>query len=104
MSKKLKITLFVIDIFVTLGVFWGVLNWEHISNFPKILPSFHSKEYCSCYFVVEQSKEFCEDYARQWIPISWYSIDDKAKTITTKGMGQIVTTKYEGGRFGCKLQ
>lgn len=104
MGKKLKITLIIIDAIVTLGVIWGILNWDHIKNFPKILPSFHSKEYCSCYFVVKQSKEYCEDYARQWIPISGYSIDEATKTITTRGMGQVVSSKYESEKFGCRLQ
>ncbi|NUM42596.1 MAG: hypothetical protein HUU45_13300, partial [Leptospiraceae bacterium] len=82
MSKRLKITLITVDIFITIGVVWGIFNWTHIKNFPKILPSFHSKEYCSCYFVVKQSKEYCENYARQWIPISSYSLDENTKTIT----------------------
>lgn len=80
---------------------WVFTNWVHIKSFPGIISAFYAKEFCSCYFVNEQSEEFCHNYARQWVPISSFNLNKEEKTVTVSGLGRTTTVKYMGELYGC---
>lgn len=104
MSKKLKYTLFAIDLIITVGVVFAVLNWTHLKNFPSIISSYYAKEFCSCYFVVGQPEEFCHNYVRQYIPISKFSLDKEKKSVTVSGLGMTNSAVFTSQRYGCEFQ
>ena len=71
--------------------------------FLKVISSSFSKEFCSCYFVVNQSQDYCSSYAEQIIPVNSFKIDLKEKTIESKGLGFSTTAKFFGGNRGCEI-
>ncbi|MCS6984281.1 MAG: hypothetical protein NZM25_04010 [Leptospiraceae bacterium] len=77
------------------------LNWVHIKSFPGIISAFYAKEFCSCFFVEGLSEEACHNYARQWVPISSFTLNKDEKTVTVGGLGRTTTVKYTGERYGC---
>ncbi|TGL44704.1 hypothetical protein [Leptospira perdikensis] len=100
MKRKISVILSLLFLFI---LFWAQWNWKHLSSFPSIISSFYSKEYCSCYFVMELSEEQCHDFARQWVPISEFKLDKENKSVTVKGLGRTNTTKYLSKEYGCTL-
>ncbi|TGN06842.1 hypothetical protein [Leptospira ilyithenensis] len=99
---KKKIAIGVASFFLIL-VFWVQWNWKHLSAFPAIISSFYSKEFCSCYYVMKQSEEQCHNFARQWVPISLFNLDQTNKEVTVSGLGRTNKAKYLGERLGCRL-
>lgn len=71
--------------------------------FLKVVSSSFAKEFCSCYFVVEQDVNYCENNAKQIVPISKYKIDKEKKTIMGFGLGQNTLVEYRGKRLGCRI-
>ena len=100
MKRKISVILALLFLFL---LFWAQWNWKHLSSFPSIISSFYSKEYCSCYFVVELSEEQCHDFARQWVPISEFKLDEENKSVTVKGLGRSNTAKFQSKEYGCTL-
>lgn len=88
-------------LFLLVAALWVALNWTHIRSFPRIISAFYAKEFCSCYFVVGRDEEFCHNYARQWVPISSFALDQQAKTVTVSGLGHSTTVIYTSEQFGC---
>ncbi|MCF8058465.1 MAG: hypothetical protein K9K67_04160 [Bacteriovoracaceae bacterium] len=71
--------------------------------FLKVVSSSFAKEFCSCHFVVGQSKDYCEKYAKQIIPVSKYQIDGEKKVITANGLGHSTSVLYRNTRLGCRI-
>ncbi|MCE9599244.1 MAG: hypothetical protein K8S54_14875 [Spirochaetia bacterium] len=96
------------SILLALGVyalFWISSNRQDLKNFPGIISSFYSKEMCSCVFVAGQTEEFCNNYARQWVPIQGTAmVDREKKTITVKGLFKTSVAAYGNERSGCVLK
>lgn len=80
------------------------INYRHTAAFPRIISSFYSKEFCSCYFVTEGTPEQCHNFARQWVPIQNFVLDKEKRTVTVKGLFVTTTARYTGDRFGCVLE
>lgn len=99
-----RIIIYIVGIIVGISLLWIVANWSHIKAFPSIISAFYSKEFCSCYFVMERSEEICHNYARQYVPISDFSLDQENRTVTVKGLGRITTVQYQGERTGCVFE
>ena len=73
-------------------------------DFPKIIPSTFAKDYCSCRFVVGQSKDYCMMYAKQIVsPTSW-SEDANKKEIVAKFLTKKTRVKFLNQKFGCQIQ
>lgn len=72
-------------------------------SFFKVLSSSYAKEYCSCYYVVGQSKEYCQAYSRQILPVSSYDINESDKKISAKGLGFASEAKFIDDRKGCEI-
>lgn len=80
------------------------VNYKHTAAFPRIISSFYSKEFCSCYFVTEGTEEQCHNFARQWVPIQSFALDKEKRTVTVKGLFVTTTARYTGDRYGCILE
>ena len=93
----------VVGVIMVLMVAYLVANWKHTAAFPKIISAFYSKEFCSCYFVTEGTPDECHNFARQWVPIQSFSVDQDKRTVTVKGLFVTTTARYSGDRYGCVL-
>ncbi|MBR32995.1 MAG: hypothetical protein CMN77_16975 [Spirochaetaceae bacterium] len=104
MKKFIKILIIALAISLIAGSAWAVANWKHLSSFPHIISSFYSKEFCSCYFVVGRSEAFCHNYARQYVPISEFVLNEEEKSVTVTGLGISTTSVFESIAYGCRIQ
>lgn len=103
---NIKTILRAIALFLTaLLVGWVTWKRSEIRNFPGIISAFYSKEMCSCMFVVGQTEEFCNNYARQWVPIQGAPVVDREKkTVRVQGLFVTSEAEYSGERTGCVLR
>lgn len=73
-------------------------------DFPKVIPSTFAKDYCSCRFVVEQSKDYCLMYSKQIVsPSSWNEDIDKKEIVATF-LTKKTRVKFLNKKFGCQIQ
>ena len=72
--------------------------------FFRVVSSSYAKEFCSCYFVVQQTENYCKAYAKQIVPVSKYSIDSTNQTVLASGLGYETKVAYLGKKEGCKIQ
>lgn len=82
-------------------VAWGVINRSHILAMAQGVSSYYSKEFCSCYFVVGNSEQYCHGYLDVGYPISSFSIDQNNKTIDVSAFGFENKAHYFGKKYGC---
>lgn len=104
MKKFIQILIIATAILIVAGTAFAIANWKHISSFPHIISSFYSKEFCSCYFVVGRSEAFCHNYARQYVPISEFSLDESSQSVTVTGLGITTTSAFVSEKYGCVIQ
>lgn len=78
-------------------------NWTHLAAFPGVLPAFYAKEFCSCRYVMRQSLDYCHRYARQYLPISGFELDEAARRVTVRATGVTRSASWRGQREGCRL-
>ncbi|MDC1175092.1 hypothetical protein OAT67_06840 [Bacteriovoracaceae bacterium] len=72
-------------------------------DFPKVIPTTFAKDYCSCRYVVGQSKEYCLMYSKQIIsPTSW-SENPTEKVVVANFITKEAIVKYESKRYGCRI-
>lgn len=93
----------VFGLVILLLVTYLAINFRHSAAFPRIISAFYSKEFCSCYFVTEGKTEQCHNFARQWIPIQSFSVDQEKRSVTVRGLFVTSTARYTGDRYGCVL-
>lgn len=103
MKRILKRILQAVGLIVLVTVLYLTANFRHTAAFPKIISAFYSKEFCSCYFVTEGKTEQCHNFARQWIPIQGFTLDQEKRSVTVKGLFVTSTARYTGDRYGCVL-
>ena len=66
--------------------------------------AYYAKEYCACYFVVGQSREFCSGYVIQAPVLTSVTLDEDEKTVEVSAFSKAkVKARYEGKPFGCTL-
>ncbi|MBU43208.1 MAG: hypothetical protein CMN76_08325 [Spirochaetaceae bacterium] len=104
MKRFLRISLVILIVLLISAGAWSLANWHHLRSFPHIISSFYSKEFCSCYFVVERSEPFCHNYARQYVPISDFKLNKEEKSVTVTGLGITTTSVFVDARYGCRIQ
>jgi len=73
------------------------------SPFFKVISAHFAKEFCSCLYVVGQSKEYCEEYAEEYIPTSGYEIHGDSKEIVAFGLGHRSVAQFVSTKYGCRL-
>ncbi len=100
--KKIILALVIFILFLC-GL-WIAANFAHLRAFPGIISAFYAKEFCSCYFVTERSKQECHNYARQYIPITDFRIEESDKRIVVSGLGVTNSAIYNGLRKGCLIE
>lgn len=103
MKKILKRFFQAVGVLIVLVGIYLIANFKHTAAFPKIISAFYSKEFCSCFFVTEGTPEECHNFARQWVPIQSFSLDQEKRSVTVKGMFVTTTARYTGDRYGCVL-
>ena len=95
--KRIALTLLLL---LALTVAW---NWTHLRAFPGVLPAFYAKEFCSCRYVMGQSLDYCRGYARQYLPIGSFALDEAARRVTVRATGVTRSARWLGPREGCRL-
>lgn len=103
MRQIFKRVLQAVGLIALLATLYLAVNFRHTAAFPKIISAFYSKEFCSCYFVTEGKAEQCHNFARQWIPIQSFALDQEKRSVTVKGLFVTSTARYTGDRYGCVL-
>lgn len=88
---------------IALVFVWVALNWKAIRDFPQVLPSFSAKEFCSCYFVNQQTEIYCRELVRQYLPLKSLEIDESSKEVRATGYFGKQSARYVSERFGCEL-
>jgi hypothetical protein len=71
-----------------------------------LLTAMHSKEVCSCHFVVGQPSDFCIRYVQQSRSDLFVDTDvnDEAKIVTAKALfSPTHTARFVSDKLGCKL-
>ena len=88
--------------FFSLVLLWFIIQRPfHIFEFPSALTRYYAKQFCSCYYVIKQSEEFCRAYVDTGLPFS-IKIDRTNKKIHASSFGWVHQAVYqEGSRFGC---
>ncbi len=99
-----KLSVIVVLVVCTLASIWSVVNWKYIESFPKIISAYYAKEFCSCYYVMEQDIEYCHNYTRQYVPISAFQLKQKEKRVIVSGLGHRTSALFTGSRHGCVLE
>ena len=104
MKKFLRAIAIIFAILLLSGGIWSWANWKYLHAFPHIISSFYSKEFCSCYFAIGRSEPFCHNYARQYVPIQEFSINEEDKSITVTGLWVTTTSEFVDKQYGCKIR
>lgn len=104
MKKFLKITGAIIAVLLLLTGGYVLFNLEHFQRFPKILPTYYAKEFCTCFFVLKRDEKFCHNFARQYIPIDDFKLDRENKRVTVTGLGETRSVKFVSERYGCVIE
>jgi len=100
----MKRVLRVSAVLIILGLcIWASWHREDLKNFPQIISSYYSKQFCSCYFVMKQGEDRCHEWTRQWVPIQSFELDRENKQVRVRGLFRTSTASYAGGRQGCFL-
>jgi len=74
-----------------------------VPKFFKIIPNNFAKEVCSCIFVENQTKNYCQEYGRQMFDISGYQVLEAEKEVLAWGFSFAAKAVYDGPRYGCRL-
>lgn len=74
-----------------------------ISEVPSLLASSRSKEFCSCYFLLKNSKEYCLDLVLKGYPIFKYEIRDNEVEFSNPFSSSISKVSSDK-RFGCEFK
>jgi len=63
-----------------------------------------AKEMCSCLFIANQSKEFCDEVTKESQIMANYKVDYENKTVIAKGLGKRAEGRLNiNPRFGCQI-
>jgi hypothetical protein len=95
-----------------MGLLSSVAEALPIHKFPELLSiglNNTAKEFCSCVFVSEGTKESCVDYARiTQFPVQ-FSVNPKKKTVRTRAFVNVwplpsATAEFVSESVGCRVQ
>jgi len=71
-------------------------------NYPKLVATLRAKDFCSCYFVVGQTKEFCKEQVKHGLPLFRMKIDEANKSVSF-GLTPPVSAHVVSDRLGCAI-
>jgi len=89
-------------ILFALAVYIGA-NWSDLKAFRGVLSGYHSHLYCSCFYVSKQSDSVCRDWARQYIPLQYFSHDPEKRELTSRAFGVSSKARFVNEKEGCIL-
>lgn len=99
MSKLIKWPLFIlIGLLIIVGIKAPLLF-----RLPTLINTTRAKMFCSCYFVVGQTKKYCEKHVNKGYPMNPYKINENNKSVTFISLGS-VTAFVTNERFGCQVK
>ena len=104
-KKKIILTVLA-SITLLMVLYFSVIfiqNKRYILSFPHIFSSWHAKAFCSCYFLQENTVDFCHNYAKHFIPIQKRTIDLVRKQITVKALLIENSAQFINKKYGCTL-
>lgn len=99
----LKIMLSIVLVAVVGGSAYIVYHWSALSSFPKVLPSYYAKQYCSCFYVMGQSPKYCHNWTRQWAPISDFQHNEESQEIFVTAFRSNSRAKFISDKKGCRI-
>ncbi len=70
---------------------------------PKLMTSMRAKEFCSCYFLLGNKKEYCITKVKKGYPLFDFKIDDQDKSVVFSNPIASTKAKVFSPRLGCKL-
>jgi len=82
---------------------WVISDWQNIRRFPKIISAYYSKQFCSCYFVMQQSESYCHAWTKQWIPITDFKLDKDEKWVEATGLFYTTRARWISKERGCTI-
>lgn len=92
-----------IGVLMVMGLGLGFF-WKDLKLLPVVLTSFSAKEFCTCYFVNEQSETYCRELVRQYLPLGDLGFSKEEKRVWAQGLGSVAEAALETDpRFGCRL-
>ena len=75
------------------------------NNDLELATSYTAKEVCSCFFVMEQSEEYCRAWTKASPDVADFSIDTEAKRVSSTALlFWSASAKFTGPEFGCVLE
>ncbi len=103
LKKILKFALAGLGLLVLAVAVYVATFWSDFKAFRGVLAAYHSHLYCSCFYVMKQSDEVCEDWSRQYLPIQGFSNDLSNQSVTSRAFGISTKARFVNEKEGCIL-
>ncbi|MDA8793296.1 hypothetical protein N9N67_08620 [Bacteriovoracaceae bacterium] len=71
--------------------------WE----IPQLTTNLRAKEFCSCYFVMKRSEEYCLDQVKHFLPHGKHKIYEDQKKVTFKFIKSQTSSSFRNENIGC---
>lgn len=97
-----KIILIVVIILAATVIKISIFKKTSISEVPSLLASSRSKEFCSCYFLLKNSKEYCLDLVLKGYPLFDFKISDNEVEFSNP-IASSTSRVSADKRFGCEF-
>lgn len=97
-SKVIKVSFFIlVGVILAIGIKAPLLF-----RVPSLISITRAKMFCSCYFIVGQTRPYCENFVKKNYPMTSYKIDEETKSITFSLLSDY-TVMYKDKYKGCQL-
>jgi hypothetical protein len=97
-----KTIIVAITILTALTIKLSIFRKTSISEVPGLLAASRSKEFCSCYFLLKNSKDYCLDLVLKGYPLFNFEIRDNEVEFSNPLSKSIAKVSVDG-RFGCEF-
>lgn len=97
-----KIVIIVIIVLVAVGINLSIFRKTSLFEVPDLLASSRSKEFCSCYFLLKNSKEYCLDLVLKGYPLFDFEVRENEVEFSnpfSKSISRVSNDK----RYGCEF-
>jgi len=100
---KTKLILLSIIVAAAIGINMKMFGQTPVWKVPKLMTSMRAKEFCSCYFLLGNKKEYCINKVKKGYPLFDFKVDDQDKSIVFSNPFASTKSKVFSRRLGCKL-
>lgn len=102
---KNKLFLSAVFLFIILGAAHQIIfSRTHIKDVPMLMATMRAKEFCSCYFILKQEKDYCIDSVKKGYPLFDYKIDEDKKRVTFKNPIASASAFVIEMKYGCSIR